>query len=322
MDNSSLLTNFTGVITEVYTGWQIVFALITLPAAILSLLSIVALFMAEKIDWNLKIILINIFTAEFIASIGSTLVFIGYPLRMLFEVSDIRQHPFPCSFLVGIMIAGETANVSSYAFYSIMVFVFLKKNINKVKVYVMTIPCLFIWLPSLFWGSTIFSYIFTRSFPINAVLVNKGFCTFVLTTQSNSRTIAFLSQLIFLWLHQVVLCGGTIVTFFILTAHYIKKNVSNDNEVKLAIAKNLLFLSVGALMSIFLAVVIPTVVVATLTPDVSRFIATQYVLDLLRSFLSLYISVITIAYLKPIKKALSHLLKKYLNLEQGQTTDN
>ena len=102
--------------------------MITVPAAILSLLSISALFIAKKIDWNLRI---NVFVAEVVSSIGSTLIFIGYPLRRLFEVSDISQHQFPCSLSAGILATGEAAKLGSYTFYSIMVYVFMKKNVQS-----------------------------------------------------------------------------------------------------------------------------------------------------------------------------------------------
>ena len=307
MNNSSLISNLS---IEVYTGWQIVFALITVPAAILSLLSISALFIAKKIDWNLRIILINVFVAEVVSSIGSTLFFIGYPLRRLFEVSDISQHQFPCSLSAGILVTGEAAKLGSYTFYSIMVYVFMKKNINRLKVYIMIVPCLIIWLPSLTLGSLFFSFILTRTFPMNAVLANKGLCTVNLSTHFDSSVII----IVFIWLLEGPVCGGIILTFFVLIACYVKKNVSNDNEIKVGIAKNLLFLGVGALLSLFTAVVIPAVVAVSMSPDVSSFIATHHVLDIVGSLLNLYTPVVTIAFLKPIQEALSQLIKKCLKL--------
>lgn len=309
MNNSSIITNFTGLSTEVYTGWQIVFTLITLPAAILSILSISALIVVKKIDWNLRIILINIFTAEFISSSGSTLIYLGYPLRMLFEVSNTNnQLQFPCSITISLLVIGNAAKVGSYTFYSIMAYVFIKKNIKKVKLYIMIIPCLIIWLPALIAGSIFF--FFDRPLPMNAVLLTKGLCTVDLSDQASLRR--FTIQLSVTWLLQGVLCGGIITTFFIVIARYVKKNVTNDNEIKVAIAKNLLFLSGGALVSIFIAVINPTVIRFTFSLD--GVVASHYILDILRSFLSLYTPVVTIAFLKPIQIALSQLLKKCLTL--------
>ena len=101
-----------------------------------------------------------------------------------------------------------------------------------------------------------------------------------------------------------------------------KKNVSNDNEIKLAIAKNLLFLGVGALLSIFTAVVIPVVIAVSLSPDESSFIVTHHVLAVVGSLLNLYTPVVTIAFLKLIQEALSQLIKKCLKLEHGAAKDN
>ncbi|ORU94746.1 MAG: hypothetical protein A6F71_09570 [Cycloclasticus sp. symbiont of Poecilosclerida sp. M] len=210
MTNTSLITNLTGVIAEVYTGWQIMFTLITVPAAIFSLLSIFALILAEKIDWNLKIILINIFSGEFILSIGSTLVFMGYPLRRLFEVSNTIQLQWPCAINISLLVIGNAVKVGSYTFYSIMVYVFIKKNIKKVKLYMMIIPCLIIWLPSLFSGGII---IFYRTPPMDAALLNKGLCSADLTNQINIRR--FTIQLAVTWLLQGFLCGGIIITIFV-----------------------------------------------------------------------------------------------------------
>ena len=311
MNNSSLISNLS---IEVYTGWQIVFALITVLAAILSLLSISALFIAKKIDWNLRIILINLFSAELMSSIGYILTFMGYPLRRLFEVSDISQHQFSCSLSLAILVIGEATKVGSYTFYSIMVYVFMKKNISRLKVYIMVIPCLIIWLPSLALGSLFF---LTRNFPMNAVLANKGLCTFDLSAQPYNRVIFA----VFVLLLEGPVCGGVILTFFVLIACYMKKNVSNDNEIKVGIAKNLLFLGVGALLSIFTAVVIPVVVAVRMSADTSSFIVTHHILDIVGSLLNLYTPVVTIAFLKPIQEAVSQLIKKCLKLEQGETIE-
>ena len=127
---------------------------------------------------------------------------------------------------------------------------------------------------------------------------------------------------VFIWLLEGPVCGGIILTFFVLIACYVKKNVSNDNEIKLAIAKNLLFLGVGALLSIFTAVVIPVVIAVSLSPDASSFIVTHHVLAVVGSLLNLYTPVVTIAFLKPIQEALSQLIKKCLKLEHGAAMDN
>lgn len=78
--------NFTGVDPDLYysinSGVQVgLFFITVLPILILSLLCVVALFFAYSINWPIRIVLINIYTAEICYWLGFTVLFLGFPVR-------------------------------------------------------------------------------------------------------------------------------------------------------------------------------------------------------------------------------------------------
>ena len=100
---------------------------------------------------------------------------------------------------------------------------------------------------------------------------------------------------------------------------YIWKNSSSsDKAIKRAIAKNLLFLSLGALLSISNAVIYPTVffffsfqadAMDDLEVVFNQYLASNLAIDIIRSASSLYSSVVTIILLKPVRDAIKQLIK-------------
>ena len=110
---------------------------------------------------------------------------------------------------------------------------------------------------------------------------------------------------------EVVICGGLIVSFSALIIRFMNRNLSKNDRGKRAIAKNLLFLSVSALISIFNGVVVPCNInhnpIATVPLsgeiDVEQAVlessVMHHVIDIWRSLTSLFAPLITIILLKP-----------------------
>ena len=101
---------------------------------------------------------------------------------------------------------------------------------------------------------------FTIPRDISRVFVYRGFCSVDVENTRPGGT-GFLIQLVVAWVIEGFVCGGLILTFSILSYHFIKKStIESNKEIKHALAKNLLYLAGGAFFTITNAVVIPTVI--------------------------------------------------------------
>ena len=86
----NMSTNITGLIGEIYSGYQLIsFFLFTVPTFLLSILTIIALISAKDIDWNMRIILSNVFVSEIVNCMALTLIFWGQPIRALSDLPSL-----------------------------------------------------------------------------------------------------------------------------------------------------------------------------------------------------------------------------------------
>ena len=309
-NSSQLLFNLTEYRGELYTNVQLIlFFVFSLPTIVLSILTIAALLLAKDINWTIRIILISLFLSEFVFTIALTLIFWGHPIRTLLNVTEVTS--LACSSIISIEITGNATKVGSITFYSIMVYVFIKYNIKKVKWYMVAIPLAVIWIVSICFSIIVFIVI-QNTAPTH--FIYKGFCPLEL---EENRKVAqdaksFLIQLGATWILEGILCTTVIVVFSILIFYFMRKNSTND-AIKKAIAKNLLFLSIGGLLSISSAVIYPTILffvsfqphsIDDLNVVINRLLATNLIIDILRSLTSIYTPIITIALLKPVRDAM------------------
>lgn len=317
--------NITTFRRDLYTGFELILYFgCTLPTTFLSATTIVALLVAKNMNKKIRVILINIFVAEIVLSLRLSATFLGYPIRQLFGLGE----DFPiglCNVQVSFGIIGVLSKVGSITFYALMVYVFIKYNIKKVKWYMLVIPLIVIWAISI--GFSLPVAVRARNPPLNFAIF-KGFCheNLEFAEEFISRSRQFLIQLIIGWILQAVICGGIIITFSILIFWFAKKNLSSDSDkAKKAIANNLLFLSVGGLLSIFNGVVLPTIIfaaapvptgVSDLEKTFKETSISDHVVDTLLSLTSLYTPVVTIILLKPIRDAMKQLINKCCKLDQ------
>ena len=119
---------------ELYTNVQLVlYFLLTIPTIILSTGAIIALFLANQITWNIRIILINVFIAEILNCISLTTIFVGHSFRMVFDITDLGVAFNYCRVNIAIQITGNGVKIGAITLYSILVYILIKSNINKVK---------------------------------------------------------------------------------------------------------------------------------------------------------------------------------------------
>ena len=325
--NSS--ANLTGLIGEIYSGYQLIpFFAFVVPTLLLSLLTIIALVSAKDIDWNMRIILSNVFVSEIINSMTLTTIFWGQPIRAVSGLLDLEVWLYLCSLTVALNVTGNGVKVGTVTLYSILVYVFIRNNIKKVKWYMIAIPLCVMWGVLLVFALSGFIFIPRQDHP--EVFVYKGFCPLALSSNGQLFVVAALVQQGINWLLEVFLCGSIIAVFSILIFCYMKKNCSNSDKIKKAVARNLLFLSGGAFLSISNAVLYPTILLliilrqtsetAGIDARVTTLRVTGYAIDIVSSLTALYSPVVTIILLKPVRDAMKQFVRKCHVCSQAQVT--
>ena len=305
--SSQLLFNLTEYRGELYSNVQLIFFfVVSFPTIVLCFLTNAALLIAKDINWMIRFILISLFVSEIIFAIGMSLIFWGHPIRKWLNITTVTY--LVCNVTISFQLTGNATKVGSITFYSIMAYIFIKYNIKKVRWYMVAMPLAVIWLVSICFSVVVFVVI-KNIVPTH--LVYKGFCPLTLEDNNDHSQNGknFLIQLGTAWILEGVLCTTIIVVFSILIFRYMR-NISND-AIKKAIAKNLLFLSIGGLLSISNAVIYPTIFFfqsyqpdADLDKVFSEVLATNIAIDLLRCLASIYTPFVTIALLKPVRDAM------------------
>ena len=306
----------TGYSGELFPGAEIIqFALATFPTILLCIIAMVAIVKADGIDYKLKVIMLNIFVAEIYFSVGMSLSLLGFRVRLLINDDPAGLVIALCRVTLSAIITGGFAKILSITLYAIAAYIFVTKNIRRIKIYAIIVPQVLIWVLSIGFGIRAFTI--PRDIP--RVFVYRGFCSVDLENTRPGET-GFLIQLVVAWVIEGFICGGLILTFSILTYCFIKKNtIGTDKEVKHALARNLFYLAGGAFFTITNAVVIPTLVFfISFQPDTSgdiqpaliELVVSYSIIQGLRSISSIYIPVVTITLVKVVRKALKQCIPK------------
>ena len=291
--------NLTGVDPDLYysinSSIQVgLFFLIILPNLILILLCVVALLFTRSINWPIRIVLIDIYTGEICYWLGLTVIFLGFPVRARIG----NEETFSCSVFSGLFIVSSILKFSATALYAIIVYIFIKYGIQKVKLYAIILYISISWIASI--SISIIPY-----FDEFGLTNNNGICGMDSNGTPTTSIGAIVVALIFICI---------IIVFCLLTYCYVKKNTLQDNvEVKKAVIKNLIYLAVSVIVSLI------TDVAPTFIPYINdtlrdkRFIymiLVHYILDaiIIMTYLSTPIAAIII--LKPIRDALKGGIKK------------
>ena len=141
------------------------FVFLCLPAIILFLLCVVALLLTKTININLRVILLNVFAAEISLLLGVTVLFLGHPAR----VQDEETVNYSCNFLLSAIFCGGIAKHPANSLYAIVVYIYIKYGLKKVKWYIIVLSIALTWVISL--SVSLIPY--TSSFNI---VSNHGFC--------------------------------------------------------------------------------------------------------------------------------------------------
>ena len=265
------------------------FVISALPMIILCGVCVAALFFAKDINWPIRVLIINIFFAEACSWLGLTLRFLAYAPR-----AKLRGALVICKVVLNFTITGATQKFFATALYAIMVYIFVRFGIKKLK-WKIIIPCIALsWLYCILFGMIVYFNAF-------GLFESSGFC------DTNPGLPLFRVSLVISIVTSIGLLSTTIV-FSIMTYVYIKKNTLESNvEVKKAVMKNLIYLTFSVIFSFIFNMVpatFPFIRAAFEDKGLLSLIVINYVLRVFLNVPSALTPIAAMITLKPIRLAM------------------
>ncbi len=280
---------------------SIILFILLVPAAILYGICIVALLFAKGINYQMRVLLINIFIVRFSCILfPQTIEHIGFAA----DIIDV----IVCKIYFCLIFIGYLASLTSITLFSVMVYLFIKYDNKKLKWYIIIPSITVSWMASVLFGVVMF----TDSTFID---LREGFCIIL------RESMLFIPYIIFAWVTEAVLLT-VILVFSVLTICFVRRrtfrdtaeNDTSENDtsqsnprIKIAITKVLVYLLVASFMD-FIGNLLPSLT-SVVTPGIST---------LLRTFKEIFIvippvltPIVMVTMLKPVLDALNQ-AKVYL----------
>ena len=282
-----VIANLTDGDKDIMTGVFIsLFFLVCLPLLILCVFCAMALLFARSLNWPMRVALINLFANEFCYWLATSIDFIVY---------YAQNGGFPC-IIASLSAVAAITKFQAIALYAVLVYIFVKFGIKKVKMCIIILYTVISWVAALAFGAIPYTPEFS---------VISGACDFFNYT----------SPIVFVPLGVasavIIACLSVTVVFSTLSFCYVKNNtLEGDVELKTAATKNLAYLIFAAALSFvynFIPISYPAIFSAV-SPAVS--IVLNFVLNLPPIGLSIATPIVTIAVLKPVNSAIKNILKK------------
>lgn len=311
--NSFLLCQFplnTGIMSYNLTGIDLhtffainstirlsLLVLVALPALSLCLFCVAALLFAHSINLPLRVALASILVGEICYWFAVSVQFAGYPSR---AGSDSKTHT--CQVATSAFITAFQQKYPAIALYAIMVYIFLKHGVKKLKLKIVVLYVAVSWIVALSIASV--SYV-----PSFGHLNNLGFCDVVSFSQTFTRVTTLIISVT-----SMSVCMFVIITFSILTYCYYKKNTLTENvPVKRVVARNLAYLMIAAGIYCFFYLSpasFSAIRAALVDRGLIGVVLVEYVVRLIINFGSIVTPIMTIIILQPIRQAMKEILKK------------
>ena len=271
------------------------FLIVVLPTLILCLLCALALLLAEDIDWQMRILLNNIFVAEISFWLGIAVYLLGYPMR----AKRFGNEEASCGVMIGLLIVGGMQQLTAITLYAISVYIFLKYGTQKLKWCFINLYLIISWAVAVSLG--LLPHV--DAFGVNG---NNGFC------DTDAQMPLFTGYLALASVTAAVLLV-VMVVFGSLTYCYIKRNaLQGSSDIKKAVTNYLRYLIIATALS----------VLSDLAPFLFPFISAlfnveglleQTVIGLMWIIAQLPLAITPIAsiiILKPIQLALKQIFRK------------
>lgn len=225
--------------TTVYTAFSIA---AVIPLLILTLLCIMALFLARVINLKIRMLLINILAVEFLVWFAGAFFFLGYPKR------DSSRSLTSCRFINSLYIITGLQKYAAVSLFATVVYYFIKDGVDRIKWYFIVPVIAGSWGVSI--GLGVMPY-FEPFWSYSMDNVDFPFCD---NTQAPLGIAIFAPLTV-----GVLVCIVVITVFGVLTFCFIKKNtLQNSVDVKRSIAKTLLYLLVVSIVALINLILPPS----------------------------------------------------------------
>ena len=297
--------NFSGVDLQLYfnaiTAANVsIFTFLVLPPFLICILCMLALLFAKELNVKIRVLLINILTAEALFWFVYSIVYLGWPVRF------ITNEDISCKIYLSLFVIIVVLKFASTSIYGVSVYLFVRHGEKKLKWYVIIPYIVVTWTVT---SMTLGVIPYLKEY---IVIPNKGWCIV------DSSTALFLVMAV---LHVI---GATLfvsieVICCILTVVYIKHNTLEENSpVKKAITKILGYLAIVSVLSFFNVILPYVYLIATLfqtapnsnAVNLRSFVVFNYLIRLFPNILAFPTPIITIVLLKPLRDAIKTISKK------------
>ncbi len=285
-------TSFEDVINTVNFTVSIILFVAIFPIAILYGICILALLCAKNINCQMRVLLINIFIAHLCGV-----------LLPLFLPAD--HNAIACKISFSLAFIGYLTNLTSTTLFSIMVYLFIKYDNNKLKWYIIIPSITVSWMASILFGTLIFAD------PM-FIFFEERYCSV------SSESLLFIPYFVLAWLTEAVLLIVMLV-FGIFTVRFVRRRILHDTaedqksksnlKIKRAIVKVLIYLVIECFMDVIsnlLPSLLPLFVSSIDDFDAISSTVSQLVHTFVTTILSVLTPILMIAILKPVRDALKH----------------
>ena len=300
-----MAVNFSSVDLKLYydanTAVNIsIFTLLVLPPFLLCLLCLLTLFMAKEINGKIRLLLINIFSAEILNWLVFFILYLGWPARF-----RDNEH---ISCKVSISLHGITglSRFASTSIYAVSVYMFIKHGDKKLKWYVI-IPYIVVTWTMITTTMSVPPYLQDYD------AVNRnGFC------RANGVSVSYIVHVTILTVGALFFLSTELI-YSILTVIYMKRNVLEGNtSLKKAVTKVLGYMVIVSVLS-FINSVLPylfgtitsqAVSIASENQTLTNDITIDYVARVFPNITAFPTPIVTIILLKPVRDAIKNFCKK------------
>ena len=265
------------------------FAILVLPSFLLCILCLLALFVATKINGKIRLLLINIFTANLLRWFAYFFFYLGWPARFI-----LGDHT-SCKIYLSLYIMTSSLNFSSRSIFAVNVYLFIKYGEKKLKWYVILPFIITTWIIGTILGVPPY---------FSEIITLNGFCA-----SAKALSAVYIGTLVFFIIGTLFFLSIEIICF-ILTVIYMKRNVlEGSTSVKKAFAKLIGYMAVASVLSFinsFLPSLIP-LAVGYLTKQQSNlmtFLAIKYTTRVLPNITASATPFAAIILLKPVRDAI------------------
>ena len=275
----------------------VLFLMLVLPTLLLCFLCIMTLLCTKTIHWQMKTLLVNLFATEIGSSLASSMLYLGYPQR----AGGLAAENYFCRFIISTFITTSLSKSTAITIYAVMVYAFVKQGINNTQQYMIASSIIISWMISISMGTLPYLDAF-------GVFDDIGFCESV----PHSKLYMIPSGAVVL----MALVASTTLTiiFSSVTYCHVKKNTLEDSDdLRLAIAHNVIFLLMASIFAItnnVILVIFPILQSTAMMNHTNQAKLTMdYSMQAVFNLSSLLLTISAIILLKPVQFSLKMTFK-------------